>query len=93
MRKLKAFLMSLFRGMTEMHPPSKDEGPRHMGNNINIVQNTRKFNRISRRCFQFHIWFIMTLYCKMRQILLRNMTTIFLQNPTKVYYEMRPVVY
>ena len=39
----------------------------------------------------FHIWFIMTCYYKMRQILLRNATTILLQNATKVY-KMRQVL-
>ena len=42
---------------------------------------------------RFHIWFIMTLYYKMRQILLQN-ATILLQNPTlitkcNVYYKLR----
>ena len=36
---------------------------------------------------RFHIWFIMTLYYKMRQILLQNTTAIFLQNTTEVYYK------
>ena len=35
----------------------------------------------------------MTLYYKMRQILLQNATAILLQNATKVYYEMRQVFY
>ena len=33
----------------------------------------------------------MTLYYKMRQILLQNATAILLQNATKVYYKMRQV--
>ena len=37
----------------------------------------------------FHIWFIMALYYKMRQILLQNATAILLQNATEVYYKMR----
>ena len=35
----------------------------------------------------------MTLYYKIRQILLKNATTILLQNVTKVYYKMRQVLY
>ena len=31
----------------------------------------------------------MTVYYKMRQILLRNATAILLQNATEVYYKMR----
>ena len=35
----------------------------------------------------------MTLYYKMRQILLQNATAILLQNATEVYYKMRQVFY
>ena len=35
----------------------------------------------------------MTVYYKMRQILLQNVTAILLQNVTKVYYKMRQVFY
>ena len=38
-------------------------------------------------------WFIMTLYNKMRQILLQNVAAILLQNATKLYYKMRQVFY
>ena len=42
---------------------------------------------------RFHIWFIMTFYYKMRQILLQNATAIFLQNATEIYYKMRQDFY
>ena len=35
----------------------------------------------------------MTLYYKMRQILLQDATAILLQNVTEVYYKMRQVFY
>ena len=35
----------------------------------------------------------MTLYYKMRQILLQNATAILLQNATEVYYKIRLVFY
>ena len=35
----------------------------------------------------------MTVYYKMRQILLQNETAILLQNATQVYYKMRQVFY
>ena len=35
----------------------------------------------------------MTVYYKMRQILLQNTTAILLQNATEVYYKMRQVFY
>ena len=41
----------------------------------------------------FHIWSIMTLYYKMRQMLLQNATVFLLPNATKVYYKMRQVFY
>ena len=42
---------------------------------------------------RFNIWFIRTLYCKIRQILLQNVTAILLQNSTEVYYKMFQVFY
>ena len=41
---------------------------------------------------RFHIWLIMTLYYKMRQILLQNATVILLQIATEVYYK-KPQVF
>ena len=39
---------------------------------------------------RFHIWFyIITVYYKMRQTLLQNVTAILLQNATEVYYKIR----
>ena len=35
----------------------------------------------------------MTVYYKMRQILLQNVTSILLQNATELYYKMRQVFY
>ena len=35
----------------------------------------------------------MTVYYKMRQILLQNATAILLQNATELYYKMRQVFY
>ena len=40
---------------------------------------------------RFHILIIMTVYYKMREILLQNATAILLQNATKIYYKMRQV--
>ena len=42
---------------------------------------------------RFHIWFIMTLYNKTRQILLQNVTAILLQNAIEVYYKVRQMFY
>ena len=42
---------------------------------------------------QFHIWFLVTLYYKMWQILLQNVAAILLQNATKVYYKIFEVFY
>ena len=41
----------------------------------------------------FPILFVMTVYYKMRQILLQNETAIFLQNATEVYYKMLQFYY
>ena len=40
-----------------------------------------------------HILFVVTVYYKMRQILLQNATAILLQNATEVYYKMRQAFY
>ena len=40
---------------------------------------------------QFQTGFVMTVYYKMRQMLLQNATAILLQNATEVYYKMRQV--
>ena len=37
---------------------------------------------------KFHIWLFMTVYYKMRQILLQNATAILLQNAREVYYQI-----
>ena len=38
---------------------------------------------------EFHILLVMTVYYKMRHILLQNKTAILFQNVTEVYYKMR----
>ena len=42
---------------------------------------------------RFHISLITTVYYKMRQVSLQNLTAILLQNAAKVYYKMRQVFY
>ena len=44
-----------------------------------MVTDTGKLVLGSQQWLQFHIWFIMTLYYKMRQILSQNVTPILLQ--------------
>ena len=65
-----------------LRPPSNSEVLRNIQRNMSMLLDTR-----------FHIWLIMTLYYKMRQILLQNATAILLQNATEVYYKMRQVFY
>ena len=65
-----------------LRPPSNSEVLRNIQRNMSMLLDTR-----------FHIWLIMTLYFKMRQILLQNATAILLQNATEVYYKMRQVFY
>ena len=42
---------------------------------------------------RFQIWFVMTFYYKMRQMLLQNATAILLKNATEVYYKMCQIFY
>ena len=72
-----------------------------------MVLDTRKSNFVNQQWLQFHIWFIMTLYYKMRQILLQNETIVLLQNVSDCfpqnatvfitnsdsYYKMRQIYY
>ena len=58
---------------------------------MNMVLDTKKCNSGSREWLWFHICFIMTLYYKMRQILLQNEKTILLGNGTRVYYKMHKI--
>ena len=64
------------------HPLSNGEGFRDIQHSMRTVLDPG-----------FHIWFIMALYYKMRQILLQNVKAILLQDATKVYYKMRQVFY
>ena len=69
------------RGLVE-HPLSNGEGFRDIQHSMRTELDP-----------EFHIWFIMVLYYKMRQILLQNASAILLQNATKVYYKMRQLFY
>ena len=58
------------------------------------VLDTKKSNFGTQEWLWLHIWFIMTLYDKVRQMLLENATAILFQNATvitkcDVYYKMR----
>ena len=55
---------------------------------MSMVLDIRKCNLRSQQCLWFHVWFILTVYYKMRQIL-QNGTAILLRNAAKVYYRMR----
>ena len=62
---------------------------RRKGHSISMVLDTKKSSFENQKCLRFHIWFIMTLYYKMRQtlqnataILLQNARTVLLQNMT-----------
>ena len=69
--------LRLGRGSVE-RPPSNGERFRDIHHSMGTVLDPG-----------FYIWFTMTLYYKMRPILLQNATAILLQNATRVYYKMR----
>ena len=58
-----------------VHPPSNGKGLRDIEHSMSTVLD-----------MGFNIWFIMTLYYKIWQMLLQNGTTILLQNATNVYF-------
>ena len=63
-------------------PLSNGEGLKDIQHSMSMVPDT-----------MFHIWFIMTVYYKIPQILLQNATATLLQNATEVYYKMSQVFY
>ena len=82
----------LSEGVTKILPPfpllSKDEELRDIDHLMKIGNLILCVSSVS-----FHIWFIMTVYYKMRQILLQNATATLPQNATDVYYKIRQDFY
>ena len=58
-----------------------------------MVLDTSKYILGSQQWLQLHIWLLMTLNYKIRQILLQNATAISLQDMAKVYCKMRQDFY
>ena len=89
----KPFWILCQRRGTIIHPPSNEKGLRDIGHSMSMVLDTRKSVFGRQRWLQFPISFIMTLYYKIRQILLQNATAMLLQNGIKVCYKMHQVFY
>ena len=86
--KFEANLKIVFReGDSYTH--FKNGGLRDIGYSMGMVLDTKKSVFGSQQRSRFYIWFIMTIYYKMRQLLLQNARAILLQNVKKVYYNMR----
>ena len=60
---------------------------------MTLTLDKSKSNFGSQLLLRFHIWFITTLYDKMQQILLKNVTAIFLQYAKITYLKKRHVFY
>lgn len=60
---------------------------------MSIMVVTKKFTFESQQWFHFHIWFFVTLCCKMRQMSLKNVAATFLENVAKVSHKIRHVFY
>ena len=73
-KSLKPFCIFCLGRATEVHPASKDEVPTEIGRSMIMTLGTRKPNFTNQWWCIFHIWFIMILCYKMRQILLQNET-------------------
>ena len=78
----KPFWRMRFGRRSVVRPPSNGEGFKNIQHIMSLILNTR-----------FYIWFIMTVYYKMRQILLQNATATLLQNTTEGYYKLSQVFY
>ena len=72
--KIQTRKNSVFEHFSGSSPPSNGEGLRDIQHSKSMVLDTR-----------FHIWFIMTLYYELRQILLQYEPAILLQNVAEVY--------
>ena len=59
-----------------------------MSYSMSMVLNKKESAIRSQEMFEFHRWFIITLYYEMRQKLLQDVTAILLQTATKVYCKM-----
>ena len=64
-----------------VQPPSNGKELRDIEHSMSTVLDTG-----------FNIWFIMTLYYKIWQMLLQNGTTILLQNATNVYFLLQNAI-
>ena len=64
-----------------VQPPSNGKELRDTEHSMSTVLDTG-----------FNIWFIMTLYYKIWQMLLQNGTTILLQNATNVYFLLQNAI-
>ena len=69
---------------TEIDSSSKDKVLWDIDYKMSMVLDTRK-SSFGSQLLWFHIWFIMTLYYKIRQTLLQNTKAILLQNATNIY--------
>ena len=83
-RNILSFLEFLAWEINKIHPNSKEEVSRDIGHKMSMVRNTRKSNFGSQHWLRIYVSFIMTLYYKMRQILLQNVRCILLQNTTVI---------
>ena len=75
-----------------IHPASRKEGLWNIGHSMIMVLDIKKSDFGNQQCIRFHIWFIIRLYCKMRETF-QNATAILLQNTIKIYYKMSQVFY
>ena len=81
-KNLKPFRRLCFGRGSVVLLSSNGEGLRDIQHSKNMVLDTR-----------FPIWFIVTFYYKIQQILLQIATAILLQNATDIYNKMRQVFY
>ena len=87
----KPFWSFLPGRVTEIYPLSKDKGLKYKLYSMSMELDTRKPNFGSQQWLWFHIWFMMTLYYKIQQMLSQSVTAISLQNASNIYYNIRQI--
>ena len=87
------------------HPPSREEELKNIEHSMSMAVDTKASNFRNKQCLRVHVWFIVTIYYKTRQLFFwQNISGVLLQNTTVItkcidfisrwesYYKMRRIL-
>ena len=97
--------ISFSREGDSFHPTSREEELKNNEHSMSMAVDTKASNFRNEQCLRVHVWFIVTIYYKMRQLFfLQNISGVLLQNTTVItkcinfisrwesYYKMRRIL-